>query len=158
MKKIWITVLAVCLLSASVAAVPASAEDDLGSAAEEVVEIVDLSPFTDDDLVALLGQVQAEIAARNIEKSAQIQPGTYVGGQDIPAGKYQIARDMSSETHGYVEFYSADDNPAEDWPSKLYEYVMSEEEFSAFITVEDGDMLIVNFPCSLTISAGLMFQ
>ena len=49
-------------------------------------EIIDMSRFSDAEIVALLDQVQTELVNRKIEKTAVLRSGRYVGGKDIPAG------------------------------------------------------------------------
>ena len=44
------------------------------------------------------------------------------------------------------------------WPSKLDAYASDEEDFGAYIIAEDGDKLVIDFPCDLTISTGVTFQ
>ena len=157
MKKMLMVFLAVCLMTASVAAAPADDADatEVESTAGEVVEIIDLSPFTDEEIVALLNQVQAEIAARNIEKTALLHAGTYIGGKDIPAGSYVLSSAGAEDQAGIVSLRSVND-PEDDWPSKLYEFTNAENGYSVFITVEIGDTLILPFPDNLTISGGAM--
>ena len=53
-----------------------------------VSEGIDLAGLNDDELVALMGQVQAEIVARHIAGTATLSSGTYIAGRDIPAGSY----------------------------------------------------------------------
>ena len=78
MKKILVLFLTVCLLAAP--AVFASAED-----------VTDLSGLNDEQLVALLAEVQTEIVARHIEKTASLPAGTCIGGRDVPAGPCVLA-------------------------------------------------------------------
>ena len=47
---------------------------------------VDLSAMTNDEIIALLGQVNQEIVSRGIQKSASLPAGKYVGGKDLPVG------------------------------------------------------------------------
>ncbi len=53
-----------------------------------LAEMMNFGTMTDDDLVLLLNQLEAEIAARGIDTSALIYAGTYVVGKDIKAGQY----------------------------------------------------------------------
>ena len=99
MKKLLVLILTVCLLTAPGAI--AFAE-----------ESTDLSGYSDSELLTLLAEVQAEIAARKID----------------------------------------------DYPSKLYEHKHGDDVYSVFVTIEEGDTLIIPFPYTLTISAGVMFK
>lgn len=85
MKKLCIACLSLCLALTVLAAVPgtvASAEP----AASPAVQIVDLSGLSDEELVALLDQVQAEIMTRGIEKTAQLPEGMYIFGRTSRRG------------------------------------------------------------------------
>ncbi len=144
MKKILVLFLTVCLLDAP--AVFASAED-----------VTDLSGLNDEQLVALLAEVQNEIVARHIEKTASLPAGTYIGGRDVPVGSYVLATAGTEDEFGIVSLRSVND-PAEDYPSKLYEFKHGDDRYSVFVTIEEGDTLILPFPYTLTISGGVLFQ
>lgn len=144
MKKTLVLFLIVCLLAVPVAF--ASAED-----------AADLSSLNDEQLVALLAEVQSEIVARHIEKTASLTAGTYIGGRDIPAGSYVLATAGTKDDYGIVSLRSVND-PAEEYPSKLYEYKDGDDIYSVFVTIDEGDTLILPFPYTLTISGGLKFK
>lgn len=144
MKKTLALILIVCLLA--VPAVYSSAED-----------VTDLSVLNDEQLVALLAEVQTEIVARHIEKTASLPAGTYIGGRDVPAGSYVLATAGTEDEFGIVSLRSVND-PAEGYPSKLYELKDGDDSYSVFVTIEDGDTLILPFPYTLTISGGVLFQ
>ena len=155
MKKFCMITLTVCLLLAALAASPARGEAPAETEPEEAAQIIDLSGYGDEELTALLYQVQAEIVARGIERTAALPNGTYVFGSDIPTGKYLLKKSQT-DTYGIVQQAAADD-PEDEHPSKLYEFV-GERDFEVFITGEEGDKLTIPFPCELTISAGVVFQ
>ncbi|MGI6238050.1 MAG: hypothetical protein ACOYI5_00285 [Christensenellales bacterium] len=117
-----------------------------------------MSQYTDDEIVALLAQVQGEISSRGIEKTATIDAGQYVGGRDIPAGTYVLICKTDAKQHGIVWLSAAGDNLDEDYPSKLYEHVSFDREETFFIDVEEGGILSVPFTAQLRISGGVMFQ
>lgn len=144
MKKILALILTVCLLAVPMAF--ASAED-----------VTDLSLLNDEQLVALLAEVQSEIVARHIEKTASLPAGTYIGGRDVPVGSYVLATAGTEDDYGIVSLRSVND-PADKYPSKLYEYKDGDDSYSVFVTIEDGDTLILPFPYTLTISGGVLFQ
>ena len=144
MKKTLVLFLIVCLLAVPVAF--ASAED-----------AADLSSLNDEQLVALLAKVQSEIVARHIEKTASLTAGTYIGGRDIPAGSYVLATAGTKDDYGIVSLRSVND-PAEEYPSKLYEYKDGDDIYSVFVTIDEGDTLILPFPYTLTISSGVKFK
>ena len=144
MKKILALILLACLLTIS--ATTAFAEG-----------ILDLSGYTDSELVDLLAEVQGEIADRKIEKTALLTAGTYIGGRDIPVGTYILATAGTEEEYGIVSLRSVND-PADDFPSKLYKHKHGDDVYSVFVTIEEGDTLILPFPYTLTISGGVMFK
>ena len=159
MKKALIVLLSLCLMGTAIAAAP-SEDEAAEPEAASAEQIIDLSGYDDDTLVALLKQVQGEIVTRRIEKTAPLRAGTYIFGEDIPAGKYVLTRSDLAVDGGSVDMYSAADLEDTDfvWPSKLDAYVSDEEDFGAYIIAEDGDKLVIEFPCDLTISTGVTFQ
>ena len=146
MKKLLAFVLMLCLLSGCFAASVA-----------ESVNPMDLSVLNNTELLALLSAVQTEIAARKIEKTAHLTAGTYIGGRDIPVGTYVLTAAGTEDEHGIVSLRAASD-PADDYPSKLYEHKLGDAVYSVFITIEEGDTLILPFAYTLTISGGVMFK
>ena len=154
MKKALIVLLSLCLMGSALAAAPS--EDEAAEAAPEAVEqIIDLSGYDDDALVALLKQVQSEIVDRKIEKTAPLRAGTYVFGEDIPVGKYVLKKEQNDQA-GIVSLAAADDEEGE-YPSKLYEFI-GEEAHEMYITGEEGDVLTLPFSCDLIIFAGVTFE
>ena len=151
MKKLCMILLTVCLMTTALAAAPGGEAQT-----DQPDQIIDLSGYEDEELVQLLAQVQAEVVARNIEKTASLPAGTYVFGQDIPAGKYLLAKD-ADDMSGIVNLSVADD-PEGNHPSKLYLFISRDEAWEAYITGDAGDTLEIDFPCKLTISAGIRFQ
>ena len=144
MKKLFALILLVCLLATSSTIVFAEGT-------------LDLSGYSDSELIALLAKVQSEIVTRKIEKTAHLTAGTYIGGRDIPVGTYILAAAGTEDEHGIVSLRSVND-PADDYPSKLYEHKMGDDIYSVFVTIEEGDTLIIPFPYTLTISGGVMFK
>ena len=138
MKKILAALLALCLTVAH-------------------AETLDLAAYSDGDLLALLKQVQGEVVSRNIEKTAHLIAGTYIGGQDVPAGSYVLTAAGLEESYGILSLRSADD-PEDDYPSKLYDFRYGNEPYAVFVTIDEGDALTLPFPCTLTVSSGMMFQ
>ena len=155
MRKLFTGFLTLCLILAAASALPA-ADAAAETEAEAPEQIIDLSGYDDETLTALLEQVQTEIVDRGVERTAQIQIGTYVFGRDIPVGKY-VLKTEGNDDSGYLALGAADD-PEDEYPSKLYEYIRSDEAFEAYITGEEGDWLLTQIPCTLTISAGVQFK
>ena len=113
--------------------------------------------YSDDEIVKLLKQVQDEIVARNIEKTARLTAGTYVGGRDIPVGSYILTSAENEGDFGIVSLRSANDSENE-YPSKLYTFQKEPTEYSVFVVIEEGDTLVTPYAYDLTISTGIIFQ
>lgn len=61
-----------------------------------LAESLDLQAMSTEDLIALQAAVNKELAARNFaEKEVTVPPGTYIIGEDIPAGNYSFRCDSS---------------------------------------------------------------
>ena len=117
----------------------------------------DLTTLSDDALLALLADVQQEVANRRLNRSTRLLTGTYVGGVDIPVGTYLLDPSSSTDGGACVLLYAADD-PQDAKASKLYEFVSANEGFIAYIHIEEGDVLKLPFPFTLTIHPGLVFN
>ena len=137
----------VCCLLACLLLIPAALAD-----------VPDLSGFTDDEIVELLGKVNEEMVSRGISKSAELPAGKYVGGKDLPAGAYIITCKTDDNHHGIVWVSAAADDLNNQYPSILYEHISfsSEEQFR--VTIEEGGILNLPFAATLTISSGVFFK
>ncbi len=129
----------------------------LGIGCAEENAIIDFSVYDDDELLALLTSVQNEVVNRRIEKTAHLTAGTYVGGRDIPVGSYILTAEGTEDDGGIISLRSVND-PENDWPSKLYEFIDGDKTYSVFVTIEEGDTLILPFPYAIKISVGVMFH
>lgn len=123
-----------------------------------LAEGIDISTLNDDELVALMAQVQEEIVARHIERTANLAGGTYIAGKDIPAGSYIYTCMASGSDWGNVTIYSEKGEG-----DQLFWKVVSaaedgEKPDSYFITLNPDDQLESGIPFSLTIYAGVMFK
>ena len=123
-----------------------------------LAESIDLSSFTDDDIIALLEQVNQEIVTRGIQKTATLAKGTYIVGRDIPVGSYVFTCLAAGDDWGNITVYS------EQGAGKqlLWEVVSAPEDGedpeTIFMTLHDGDQLKSGVSFSLTISGGVMFK
>lgn len=115
-------------------------------------EAVDLSKYSDDALLLLLQQVQSEIVARKIQKTAQLKAGKYIGGRDIPVGRYVLSATGTDEISGWITL-----GPEEDPSAKVWSFIWK-EEWETYITIEEGDILSMGIPGQLTVYAGLIFE
>ena len=142
MKKFLIIFVILCAISTSVFA---TAEANL-----------DLSEYTNDDIMALLEQLRTEIVNRGIEKTATLAEGSYTGGTDIPVGSYLITPSNPTD-EGYIDFrYPLTEQGTQ--PIKLFKSWDAGTMETVHITVEEGDFLYVKIPCKLTIYSGISFE
>lgn len=121
-------------------------------------EGIDISTLSDDEIVALMAQVQEEMVARHIVGTAELASGTYIAGIDLPAGSYIYTCQASGDDWGSVTIY-ADKGEGD---QILWEVVGApedgEEPESFFITLNPDDRLKSGVPFSLTIYAGVTFK
>ena len=87
---------------------------------------IDLSGYSDEDLISLLQSVQQEIVDRKIEKSATLEIGRYIGGSDIPAGSYTLSKGVT-DTYGTFYLQTADNEQCKH-KVKLYENAVRDQE------------------------------
>ena len=119
---------------------------------------VDLSAMTNEEIIALLGQVNQEIVSRGIQKSASLPAGKYVGGRDLPVGAYILTCKTDENHHGIVWLSAAGDDLNNQYPSILYEHISYNKEEQFRISIEEGGILNLPFSATLTISPALLFQ
>ena len=119
---------------------------------------VDISGMTDEEIVALLGQVNTEIVSRGINKTAKLPQGAYIGGRDLPAGRYIFTCMAVGDDWGNVTVYTEEGKGKQ----VLWEIMSApkegEEPETCFITLGEGDQLDSGIPFSLTIMSGAIFQ
>ena len=51
---------------------------------------IDLSGYTDNEIIALNKKVQQELADRKIKATAEVTAGTYIAGKDFPVGTFDM--------------------------------------------------------------------
>lgn len=123
-----------------------------------LADAIDLSGMSDDEIVALLTQVNDEVVRRGINKTATLPQGSYIGGKDLPAGKYIFVCQAKGDDWGNVTVKT------EGGSGKLviWEVVSApaegEEPETIFITLGEGDELKSGVPFTLTIMSGAIFK
>ena len=121
-------------------------------------ESIDLSGMSNDEIVALLTKVNNEIVSRGINKTATLPQGSYIGGKDLPVGKYIYTCLAKGDDWGNLTVKT------EGGAGKLviWEVVSAPDEGESpetvFITLNEGDELNSGVPFSLTIMSGAVFQ
>lgn len=121
-------------------------------------EGIDPSTYSDEELLALLGAVQQEVAARNIEKTATLPAGIYIGGRDLPVGGYVLVS-FSSENRkiGDLLLRKSPDESGEK-EEILDEHIYQDEEHSFYVYLEEGYELVSSFPFEATMVNQIMFK
>lgn len=146
MKHTWIIRVLACLLVCLTLASCAAAEG------------IDLSALSDDEVIALLAEVNAEVVSRGIEKTATLPKGTYIAGKDIPVGSYVYTCLAQGSDWGNVTV-RADEGAGK---QLLWEVVGApkngEAQDTVFMSLKEGDELKSGVPFSLTIAVGVLFK
>ncbi len=123
-----------------------------------VADTVDLSAMSNDEIIALLDELNEEIVRRGINKTAKLPKGTYNAGSDIPVGRYVYTCMAEGDDWGNVTVYSEGGKGEQ----ILWHVVMAPEEGeepeTMFVTLNEGDQLKSGVPFSLTIMSGALFQ
>ena len=145
MKKHMIRILAMlsCLILFSL---PALAE----------TELPDLSVYTDEEIIALSRLLNQEFADRKIAKTADLAPGTYYAGKDLPVGTYIFCGKAEGNDWGSMTVYSMKDGTRDD--QKVWEVVSADDPCECMITLEVGDQLKCAVPFQLTVYTGVVFR
>ena len=128
----------------------------LGSLAESI----DFSAYTDEQLLDLHAQIQQEITDRKIEKSAELLPGKYVAGKDLPTGTYILYMNYKEATR-WGEFYviESEGNKKQIYDGHIYAAKEGEDNDKSWvITLDEGNVLYCSYPVTLTVYTGIQFK
>ncbi len=121
-------------------------------------EDVDLSALSDAQLTALYDRAAAEIVSRGIRRTATLPKGTYIAGEDLPAGRYVFTCLATGDDWGNVTVYSERGSGKQ----LLWEVVAApedgEEPETFMVTLNEGDALRSGVPFSLTVYTGALFR
>ena len=142
-SRLWVRL--ICCVLTCLLLIPAASADDFK-----------LSTMTDDEIVALLEQVNQEIVSRGINKMAKLPQGSYICGKDLPAGKYIYTCLAKGDDWGNLTV-KTDEGKGD---LILWEVVSASKDDpeTVFITLNKGDKLESAVPFSLTIMSGAVFQ
>ena len=123
-----------------------------------LADLPDLSQLTNDEVAELLTLVNAEVVKRGITKTAKLPQGAYIGGKDVPAGRYIFTSLATGDDWGNVTVYSEGGKG----DLLIWEVVSAPKNGAAqdtiFISLNDGDELKSGVPFSLTIMGGAVFE
>ena len=134
-----------CLLLVSLLIVPFALADK-----------VDLSSMSDDEIVELLTQVNQEVVTRRINKTAKMAQGSYVGGRDVPVGKYVFTCTAKGNDWGNMFVYNAEGKQIE-W-EVVSAPEQGEDPQTVFVTLEKDYTLKCSTPFTLTVMSGAIFE
>lgn len=118
----------------------------------------DMSALSDDEIQVLARQIDEEMVARGLPKTATLPKGAYIAGRDIPAGSYIYTCLATGDDWGNVTVYS----DGGEGDQLLWNVVSApddgEEPDSIFVRLNDGDEFKSGVPFSLTIAGGILFK
>lgn len=98
----------------------------------------DLSKLDDEQLIALSVAVNSEIIQRNLNKKVKVPTGTYIVGQDIPAGDYTI---RPTGTFLRVDIYESEVKLG----NRIGIYSANQEEFIGKLSLKEGQIVEITF-------------
>lgn len=116
---------------------------------------IDLKSMSDEEITQLYSDVEQELVDRNINKSSDLLPGTYVGGVDIPVGGYDISIE-SPDGFFTMELIGINKNT----PNYYNCENLSPNDTGSFhVSIQDGYTLVTSGrSATITINNGLNFQ
>ena len=147
-KRIFIVILTMVVIVSPVT-VFASNDTKVKMTAANEDSGVDIKALSNEQIVVLLQEVNQEVMDRGIEKKAEITPGTYTAGKDIPVGKYDFFSPTDNKTLGEITVTRADEND-----EFLWRNAPMEEDFQYQFELKEGDVLEIKRTGTLTMVAG----
>ncbi len=116
---------------------------------------LDLKSLSDEEIAQLFTDVTQEVVDRNINKSSELLPGTYVGGVDIPVGGYDVFSPAGGD--------DLDIDISGNGPKGIYysfsEIADEEENAEYHFSIKDGETLSIDGRAvTITINNGLNFK
>lgn len=116
---------------------------------------LDLKSLSDEEIAQLFTDVTQEVVDRNINKSSDLLPGTYVGGVDIPVGGYDISAPANDE-YFQLDLVGVDKNTPN---YRTYQSANPGVEANFHINIQDGYSLTVEGrTATITVNNGLNFK
>lgn len=119
---------------------------------------INVSTLSDREVLELLDQLNHELVSRGIEKTSVLPKGTYLVGEDLPAGQYVYTCMAQGSDWGNMTVY-ADGGKGD---QLVWEVLLAPEDGeqpeTVFLKLHEGDELSSGVPFSLTISPGIHFQ
>lgn len=100
----------------------------------------DLTKYSDEELAELYYAVAQEMIDRGVSKTANVEPGQYYGGTDIPTGTYLLVID---NTDGDT-FINYSYRSMVDRSQTIRGSVTAGSKYQVKLTVYDGDVLYIS--------------
>ena len=123
-----------------------------------LADVPDISALTDDEILALLDQVNQEVVTRGLNKTAKLPQGSYIGGKDLPVGRYIFTCMATGDDWGNVTIYSDRGEGKQLMWNVVTAPEEGEEPDTIYITLNEGDQLKSGVAFSLTIMAAVAFR
>ena len=117
---------------------------------------LDLSGYTDEQIIELNSLVNQELVNRKIEKHAKIDPGKYLVGVDIPVGTYIFRSADTSEERIFVQVFNNDESMINNNMAAYFRLDAEKTEFRVHLI--DGNMLYLDKPIYIYIFTGIVFE
>ena len=112
---------------------------------------LDLSKYSNDEILLIQELINQEIVTRRINKTAKVPSGSYVVGVDIPAGKYILERLMDTYCTN-VHIYT------DSTKNLQLSYAGVERGQSYVFSVEEGNLFEIDEDVVLTVYTGVSFN
>lgn len=139
MKKVFILIMAIVLIMALTTSHAAN---------------LDLSGYSNEELVEISRLINQEIVDRKIEKSAHLSGGVYVAGIDIPIGEYLVVVDNTNGSSQVpIRFLSRNAIL-----NSIYGNLQPGCVYQQYFTLEQNDELSVGIDFDLVIKPRGMIQ
>lgn len=97
---------------------------------------VDLSAYTQEELLSLRDKINQELLKRGIIKVVAVPIGMYIVGEDIPAGAYTI----KPERYSWIDVYTDESMKKRSFGEGLQ---ASKNEYIGKLILEDGNLVSV---------------
>lgn len=104
---------------------------------------VDLTNMDVDALIALRASINAELTSRPEASPFRLNPGLYLVGEDIKAGKYYVAAEAPSTYTAQIMTYADKEAYQQDKSSYIDAKYLPIDAPAVFITLEDGNLIDV---------------
>ena len=117
---------------------------------------IDLSKYSDAELVELVGLLNQALIDRKIVKKATLSAGEYIVGEDIPVGKYTMTALDASSFMGTSVYIYKDNSNTTLGNTKELEYLDQGQQL--IVNLEKGNVVSIDGNVTLEVFTGVKFQ